>query len=857
MRAAPTTYDPMAHSSAAKLAVNEWLAQLAGVATGATALPSPPSPSTCSALILDTRALTTTRALSALASIPPARIVVPNVDAAECAAMRAAAPGLIALPTTSHALLASLRGTAPLPPAAAAVVAAAASEMPRTFSFVWLDYCGNLTSRAGRARQRDVEALFASPNRLVQRGSVVAVTMCKRGNVEMYEDELVDTLALSVDATARRSGVRVEVAGVATYAKPLPMYTVAFRVLGCDDDDDDDDDDCDGSGGSGGALDAPPAAAAVAVRHGATFTTGWDAHPLPGARTVLRAGAERDAVAASFVAAVDNAVKRCGDSAAVRALAIESSALAVSLALLRRCATRGGGVVRVLSVLPQAVAAAAAALRLQRWRRSAARKSSSERAVSASLPPWSALGDDGFAVERRAALRWILAPPGTASSARVVRARAQLLLHPGEEEGEAADAGAPRPLVLPPLSPDAPIVVGAVWLDMSSGRSRAFTAAQLQRAASWRVLNAVFETEGLLGSAGGDGILGLRVYVSSIGQCWEGSFVDWIVAAVSTCAAWHHRAVETLAVHQLNVVQNRLALIFRISNGAGTSEPRPSASRSSSSSSAAAAPAVVLAWDAARPKKPSAESLKFGSISEYVAVAVRHAAVLSVVLAEPGFHWLLPALLLHSGGLANSAAHVTCVSRDRVQLSDVASRPIVSEGGGRAGAGTLVDRVACVVSGSSGDEGLHSAMKNARAAVLLSEGGVAAWREEWLSEVGCWARGLASHYAAAAAAAALPPHAAPQVSPGFLALMHEASDLKAADALGEEIKALLRASGVVALQDISIQIRTQSRRFAFRTFFAASTEDDVARELARWGEVRPERVESRHFSRKRLASELN
>ena len=68
---------------------------------------------------------------------------------------------------------------------------------------------------------------------------------------------------------------------------------------------------------------------------------------------------------------------------------------------------------------------------------------------------------------------------------------------------------------------------------------------------------------------------------------------------------------------------------------------------------------------------------------------------------------------------------------------------------------------------------------------------------------------------------------------------------------------MMRASGVVALQDISIQIRTQSRRFAFRTFFAASTEDDVARELARWGEVRPERVESRHFSRKRLASELN
>ena len=273
-------YSAAAHSSPAKLAVNAWLV---GLVEGASDAPER------AALVLDTRALLTTRALLALRSaaaplFAPARIVVPNPDATECDAMDAAMPGLIAVPTTSHVLLAHLRGGGELPPAAAAL----ARALPRSFAFVWLDYCGNLSSKAGRARERDVAALFARPRPLLGHGAILAVTMCKRGNVEMYHDELVDALVLRVQARARRSGWRAAVVGVATYAKPLPMYTVAFRVAD--------------SERLAAPVAVPPALppvlppAAAVERDGALFTSCWDPHPRSGARATQSAHRRRRCV---------------------------------------------------------------------------------------------------------------------------------------------------------------------------------------------------------------------------------------------------------------------------------------------------------------------------------------------------------------------------------------------------------------------------------------------------------------------------------------------------------------------------------------------------------------------------------
>ena len=249
-------YDAAAHSSPAKLAVNAWLVGLVPASACGSSLLG------CTALILDTRALLTTRALLALrrgAAFAPERIVVPNPDAAECDAMAAAMPGLATIPTTSHVLLAHMRGSGELPRAAAA----RAHALPQSFLFVWLDYCGNLSSKAGRARERDIAALFARPRPLLRHGAIVAVTMCKRGNVEMYVDELVDALVLRVQARARRSGWRAAVVGVASYAKPLPMYTVAFRVADLE--------------LLAAPVAVPPALleAPAVERNGALFTSGW------------------------------------------------------------------------------------------------------------------------------------------------------------------------------------------------------------------------------------------------------------------------------------------------------------------------------------------------------------------------------------------------------------------------------------------------------------------------------------------------------------------------------------------------------------------------------------------------------
>ena len=141
---------------------------------------------------------------------------------------------------------------------------------------------------------------------------------------------------------------------------------------------------------------------------------------------------------------------------------------------------------------------------------------------------------------------------------------------------------------------------------MSSGRSRAFTATQLQRASSWRVLNAIFAQRGLLGEGGAEGVLGLHVYASSIGECWQGSFVDWIVAAVAETAKTHGYSVEVLAVHRLNVVQNRIALVFRVA-------PR---NAESVHASAARVPSALCA--AADPACGDGEFLFFTVIFKYI-----------------------------------------------------------------------------------------------------------------------------------------------------------------------------------------------------------------------------------------------
>lgn len=192
-----------------KSAVNGWLAELATVK-------SQPGWS----LLLETRELQTLEALrSRGADSAASKVVVPNPDPEECQAMRAAAPGLHVHQCTSHELISDLaRG------------GEASRGLQRAgwtgFHFVWLDYCGTLSSSAGRRRQSDVQQLLP----FLDVGGVLAITLSQRGAVHLYEGEVVDTLVVCVRSAALAVGRMLSLCGVAHYRAPSKMMTACFQL---------------------------------------------------------------------------------------------------------------------------------------------------------------------------------------------------------------------------------------------------------------------------------------------------------------------------------------------------------------------------------------------------------------------------------------------------------------------------------------------------------------------------------------------------------------------------------------------------------------------------------------------------
>lgn len=237
-----------------KRAINQWIANAAAEARlrraagsdcaagrtlglsggGQTTMPVLPADW---ALLLETRHLLTVRALRGTASgIDEATIVVPNPDAAECRAIVEAAPSVVALPLSTHALFAAL--TRPHSPER---VELERKGWPGQFAVVWLDYCGtfNGAARAGRQRQQDLEQLFAQ-HLLAVPLAVLAITFTTRGATELYHGELVEHLVLLTEGYASCHGQHARLLGVASYHPNIvlgrapkgnpSMHTAMFTV---------------------------------------------------------------------------------------------------------------------------------------------------------------------------------------------------------------------------------------------------------------------------------------------------------------------------------------------------------------------------------------------------------------------------------------------------------------------------------------------------------------------------------------------------------------------------------------------------------------------------------------------------
>lgn len=261
-----------------KRAVNSWIAACAAelhkcaaaaaAATAADASSSPPQQQQPAwALVLESSHMLTLGALHrAGCGVVPSSTVVPNPDAEELRRISQAVPEVLALPLSSHALLAALT-TPDLEVAEPSEVTVRSTLEARGwgggFSVVWLDFCGTFGTGAAAARQRaqDIELLFehhllafagsstsagatdSQDERVHGGGSGVAgwpaallgVTFTGRGASELYHGEQLDSLLLLVSGCAAQHSQHAAPVGAVSY-RPAPrkgskeLVTVLFTV---------------------------------------------------------------------------------------------------------------------------------------------------------------------------------------------------------------------------------------------------------------------------------------------------------------------------------------------------------------------------------------------------------------------------------------------------------------------------------------------------------------------------------------------------------------------------------------------------------------------------------------------------
>ena len=214
-----------------KASVNAWLCQLAHrlvpappcTSLDVTLDPSPAPPPPAWAFVLDSACLTTTTTLLSSGIVAsPQYVLVPNPAVEVGHAMRLQLPDLLWVPSTSHAVLEQF-----------AAGTWAGDPRPGPFAFVYLDYCGNLTSRSGQHRLRDLAILFEQ--QLLGRPGgrcLLAVTAAERGTAAVHcrEQQGVDELVTWLQATAARHGYAAHCLGVVHYFISAWMDCVAFLV---------------------------------------------------------------------------------------------------------------------------------------------------------------------------------------------------------------------------------------------------------------------------------------------------------------------------------------------------------------------------------------------------------------------------------------------------------------------------------------------------------------------------------------------------------------------------------------------------------------------------------------------------
>ncbi len=738
--------------------------------------PPPPPPPPHWVLILETGAAQTVDCLLSASSsssrsnlrLPSAsHIVVPNPSVSVCSALQTAHPSILTFPCTSHTFFREICENRSRSAVAASLLAAGWSG---TFDIVWLDYCGTFSSKAGRRRQADLRRLFRFG--LLASPSLVVATASQRGAVTYYEDEVVDdvlgflrrvgsgqgtgfggrdsgeggtwdrgrggVVSAAAKAVTHTSLRRVTCAGVAVHSVTSRMYTVAVAVDGrgtlctirndlgevpAGSAENDDDDECLErrqvtlpGGGTSTVRTYARWRALASLRSGGGLrqtTPLWHAWR----RMANRFSRETKLLCGGGVG---------GGAGRWTALVMDNKLLHVSTAV-------SGAAERVFAVVPSPVEAGLACEMLR------SRSDSADAAAGG-------IGNVRVIVE---------------SVSRATRNESRVL------PSESTDPSACR----------------AVWLSYHA--TKAMGAAELHRCDKWSDVNNLLERGWIHATSQAASCLGVHIKYSNVGLVWEHSHVDWLVSGMQRAARAHGLSFETRYVCDFTFRAPHVMVIFKVTRRNGEEEEEEEEERESRSSRVAAAGVVATAvaatpplpqrfkeWNGKwamigqvgaaavaadskggatvaipaatgsasrtstitgrqtrrRPRIPSSSSQKYArNVVPWISDLVHACGLssLSIVLAEPGFNHVLPALLHGSSRVFCSAGN------DHIQYAELLSRRRQD---------------------SADDASLRCALEpppldqlpaeTAKTAVLMSDGGVRSWRGTWFEWTRRWISGM-------------------------------------------------------------------------------------------------------------------
>ena len=284
---------------------------------------------------------------------------------------------------------------------------------------------------------------------------------------------------------------------------------------------------------------------------------------------------------------------------------------------------------------------------------------------------------------------------------------------------------------------------------------------ELQRCSRWSDINNLINRGWIQAGT----TLGIHLKYSLVGNVWVGSHVDWLYEGMRVVMRQRHLDVDMLYVCNFTARSPNVVVVMRVvtagtTNGTnGTKESSSSLFSSSSSSTTVSTllpplppltERVPLKWSEQHDgtwtpleqreerRAPSVGSEKYKTrMLPWMCKYLNAVNAYHVLLHEPGFNFILPAMLEWREKNTSHRLISCCAASDAVQLADVATR--IARRNARENSSQVDDdgqsTTKCVLDSK---DVLRSSKVDA--VVLMSDGGVRTWKDLWYAWCVDWMR---------------------------------------------------------------------------------------------------------------------